>query len=168
MKPTSACAFIVAILLFACNSGAPEPDLAANKELVRRYHAAWSSGKIDQLPALLDTGFVLHFMGNYEYNGIEGAKQAIADTRNAFPDWNESINDLIAEGTRLVSLYRSTGTQQGRYDTVPPSGNKVDILETSIYHIEHGRIVEEWAFWDEILFQRQMKESEGLKIESKR
>jgi predicted ester cyclase len=152
---------LVAITLFvgcqnANNSKAQEIDTNQNIEVVKKYHEIWSNGNVEELDKIIDPNFTGHFIGGFEYKGVEGAKKCVLETRNAFPDWKEELVDIIAQGNKVVTRHYSTGTHLGTWDGVDSTGNKVEIYEAEIYHLEKGKIVEQWGFWDEIKLKKQM------------
>jgi len=132
-----------------------------NIDAVRKYHQVWSNGNIEELDKIIAPNFTSHFIGGFEYKGIEGAKNSVLETKKAFPDWKEDLVDIIAEDDKVVTRYHSTGTQHGNWDGVDSTGNKVDIYEASIYRLENGKIVEQWGFWDEINLKKQMTTKSG-------
>lgn len=150
------CFSIPIIALWSCNSSSQKVDLDKNIEVVKKYHQAWSNGNTKELDTIIAPNFSSHFIGGFEYKGIDGAKNSILETKKAFPDWREDIVDIIAQDDKVVTRYHSTGTQLGKWDGVDSTGNKVDIYEASIYRLEKGKIVEQWGFWDEINLKKQM------------
>jgi predicted ester cyclase len=140
----------------SCRSSSQKVDNDRNIDVVRKYHEIWSSGKVDELDKIIDPNFKGHFIGGFEYLGIVGAKNSILETKKAFPDWKEEIVDMIVQDDKVVTRYRSTGTQLGNWDGFDSTGNKVDVYEVSIYRLEKGKIIEQWGFWDEILLKKQM------------
>lgn len=142
--------------LCSCNSLSEKVDINKNIEAVKKYHEVWSNGNIKELETIIAPDFTSHFIGGFEYKGIDGAKNAVLETRKAFPDWREDLVDIIAQEDKVVTRYHSTGTQLGNWDGVDSTGNKVDIYEASIYRLKNGKIVEQWGFWDEIKLKKQM------------
>jgi predicted ester cyclase len=65
-----------------------------------------------------------------------------------FPDANESINFLVAEGDKVVVHSHCHATQQGPMGSIAPSGKMLSADFISIYRIADGRIVEAWVEWD--------------------
>ena len=147
---------ILIIVLWSCNSGSQKVDINKNIEAVKKYHEVWSNGNIENLDKIIAPNFASHFIGGFEYKGIDGAKNSVLETKKAFPDWKEDIIDIIAQDDKVVTRYHSTGTQLGNWDGIDSTGNKVDIYEASIYRLENGKIVEQWGFWDEINLKKQM------------
>jgi predicted ester cyclase len=144
------------ILLLSCTSTSEKVDIDKNIDVVRKYHEIWANGKVEDLDKIIAPEFKSHFIGGFEYQGIEGAKNSVLETKKAFPDWKEEIVDIIAQDDKVVTRYHSTGTQLGNWDGIDSTGNKVDIYEASIYRLEKGKIVEQWGFWDEINLKKQM------------
>jgi predicted ester cyclase len=46
---------------------------------------------------------------------VEAIKDVVAQHQRSFPDWNEKVDDIIAEGDRVVIRFTSTGTQEGEF-----------------------------------------------------
>lgn len=150
--------FIVLInVLCGCNTNNQKTDVEANREIVRQYHQVWSDGKVANLEKFMSPDFVCHFIDGLEWKGIEGAKNSISSHKISFPDWHEEIVDIIAEGDKVVTRYKSTGTHKGIFNGLDSTGNKVTIFETSIYRIANGRLVEQWGFPDALSLDRQLK-----------
>jgi steroid delta-isomerase-like uncharacterized protein len=80
--------------------------------------------------------------------GPEGSRQAIGIMLTAFPDLHVMIEDMIAEGDRVVVRMTMRGTQQGAFGSIPPTGKQVAISTIDIVRIEGGKIAEEWGIDD--------------------
>jgi len=79
----------------------------------------------------------------------EAAKHQTAHFRRGFPDVVSTIEDIIAEGDKVVARWRSRATHQGEYMGTPASGKEVQLTGISIYRIEGGKIAQEWSVEDE-------------------
>ena len=152
---TATIAFIAS--MFSCRSSNTKADLETNREIVRNFHKVWSNGQVAVLDTLLSADFVCHFINSIEWKGIEGTKATILGHRKSFPDWKEVIVDIIAEGDKVVTRYKSTGTHQGVFNGIDSTGNKVTIYETSIYRISNGKLAEQWGFPDELSLRTQLQ-----------
>jgi predicted ester cyclase len=86
----------------------------------------------------------------------EAARQQAADFRQGFPDVVSTLEDLIAEGDKVVARWRARATHQGEYMGVPPTGKEVEFTGISVYRIEGGRIAESWTIEDELGLMRQI------------
>jgi predicted ester cyclase len=74
----------------------------------------------------------------------------------AFPDLQVNVEDLIAEGDKIVSRNTVTGTQQGEYMGLPPTGKSVTYNEIFIFRFVNGRIAETWGVVDVLSQMRQL------------
>jgi predicted ester cyclase len=66
------------------------------------------------------------------------------------------IEDLIAEGDKVVARWRSRATHQGDYMGIAPSGKEVQFTGISFYRIEEGKIAESWNIEDQLGLMRQI------------
>ena len=67
-----------------------------------------------------------------------------------------TIEDIIAEGDKVVAHWRSLATHQGNYMDIPPTGNRVEFTGISVYRIEEGKIAESWTVEDQFGLLRQI------------
>ncbi len=144
-------AMLVAFLamgFFTFNSGHAQ-SLERNKAvLMRAENEVWSKGNLAAADGIYAPDFVCHFIDGIEWRGIDGLKAAVASHRSSFPDWHESVEDIIAEGDRVVIRIHSTGTQSGVFNGIAPTGKKIAIEEIHIFRLDHGRIAEQWGMPD--------------------
>lgn len=123
-------------------------SLAANKALIRSW-----------IETGLNTGdweVIDHFFGPLYaapgISGIDALRQSLTKIRTAFPDLLVQVEELIAEDDRVMARLAYRGTHQGHLFQHPPSGRSLSWSGIAIYHIGGGRIVEEWAIWDQTFF----------------
>lgn len=145
------------ILIYSCSSDKKEINLDTNRDVVKKYHEVWSNGQVKELDKILAPDFVCHFIEGIEWKGVDGANNSITTHRKSFPDWNEEIVDMISEGDKVVTRYKSTGTQLGTFNGIDSTGKKVTIYETSIYRIANGKIAEQWGFPDALSLNNQIE-----------
>ena len=86
----------------------------------------------------------------------DAAKQEAADFRRGFPDVISTVEDLIAEGDKVVARWRSRATHRGDYMGIPASGKEVEFTGISFYRIEGGKIAESWTVEDQFGLMRQI------------
>jgi predicted ester cyclase len=87
---------------------------------------------------------------------VEAAKQEAADFREGFPDVVSTIEDLIAEGDKVVARWRCRATHRGEYMGIAPTGKEVEFTGISIYRIVAGKIAESWNVEDKLSLMRQI------------
>lgn len=68
----------------------------------------------------------------------------------AFPDLTRSIEDMIAEGDRVVTRSVMKGTHSGNLPNIPATNKKIDVASIVINRIEDGKIAEGWESYDSL------------------
>ena len=132
-----------------CSTTRQTHALSDNKAVVLRSEAElWSKGNLAVADELYSPEFVCHFVVGPEWRGLEGIKGEVKRHRTSFPDWHERVDDIIAEGDRVVIRFTSTGTQLGEFQGIAPTGRKVSIQEVAIFRMVDGKIVEQWGMPD--------------------
>ena len=61
----------------------------------------------------------------------------------AFPDINQTIEELVASGDKVTVRLMARGTHRGDFQGIPATGNQMEIGVIVIFHIKDGKIVEE-------------------------
>jgi steroid delta-isomerase-like uncharacterized protein len=129
-----------------------------NKAIVRRQEEeVFTQGNLDAADEIYAPNYLGHDPSNPEdIRGLEAAKQAAADYREAFPDLQVIIEDLIAEGDKVAARVRFRGTHQGALEGIAPRGKRVESTGIIISRIEGGTIAEDWANFDDLGLMRQL------------
>jgi steroid delta-isomerase-like uncharacterized protein len=99
-----------------------------NKALVRRYfEEIWDKGNLDLIDELFTTNFVRHgpTATEGEVRGQEGFEGLVSMYRSALPDLRIPIEDLIAEGDRVVTRWTARGTHREEFLGIPANGDQV-------------------------------------------
>jgi predicted ester cyclase len=91
-----------------------------------------------------------------EATGAQALKQVWAMLLRAYPDLHVTIEDVIAEGDKVVCRNVVTGTHQGEYMGLAPTGRSVTYNEIFIFRLEGGRIAETWGVVDVLAQMRQL------------
>ena len=128
-----------------------------NKALVQR---SWEIANQERVEERVDEVYppdVVWHMPEGELRGIEEAKQYVSTFLGAFPDASFSVEDLIAEGDKVVSRFTARGTHQGETEEFgPPTGRQLEQEGITIHRIEDGKIVEEWSQYDNLSILQQL------------
>ncbi len=129
-----------------------------NKALVRRFIGeVINEGNMATIDELVDPNWVDHDPNSpEEIRGIEGSKQFYGVFRSAFPDIQVTIEEQVAEGDKVVTLWSFRGTHQGELDGIPASGNQVMIKGMSMDRISGGKFVETWDMYDALGMMQQI------------
>lgn len=86
----------------------------------------------------------------------EGVKQLAAMLRRAFPDLNVTIDDIVAEGDKVVLRQTWRGTHRGEFMGVAPTGKKVSFGVIDILRVAGGKFVEHWGQMDSMGLMQQL------------
>jgi len=119
-----------------------------NKEIVRRIQRAFDSGNLDALDELVAPDIISHDTAPGAPGGLEGAKLAHKTVLSWFPDYRVVIDDIIAEGDRVVARFTVSGTHEGEMMGIAPTGKSYSVTGFSEYRIENGKAVEHWGLHD--------------------
>ena len=134
-------------------------ELEKNKAVVMRYVDEIQNGhSLDAIDSIFAEDFVDHvsISGGLFLGGIDGMKRGYAKFLNAFPDLHATVEDLIAEGDKVVAYKTLTGTHRGTHLGIPATGKRVQHKIISIYGIKNGKIAEYWGLMDELKLMQQL------------
>jgi steroid delta-isomerase-like uncharacterized protein len=128
-----------------------------NKALVRRYYEeVFNEKHLASIGEFLAPNLVDHNLPPGVPAGIEGTKQVLAMYLTAFPDLHFTIEDMIAKRDKVVSRITATGTQQGAFMGIPPTGKHVTVTLIEIIRIADGKGVEIWLNMDTLGLMQQL------------
>ena len=119
-----------------------------NKAIARRALEELFSaqGDLDVADEIISPNYIGHDpVSPEDVRGPEGAKETAMMYRNAFPDVQLSVEDQLAEGDMVATRWIASGTHQGDFMGIAPSGNRVTVSGTSIERIVNGKIEETWT-----------------------
>ena len=122
---------------------------AANKELLRRFYEEvygdWNMALVD---AVVSPGFVSHDWPEHGPTGPQAFRDYYSAIRLAVPDARYVVDDLVAEGDRVVVRWRLLGTHQGAFNGIDPTGAPITLKGIAIYRLEGGKLMERWVVSD--------------------
>jgi steroid delta-isomerase-like uncharacterized protein len=131
----------------------------SNKELIARHFEAFNAGDVDRLASLMSEDVVNH-AAVPQAQGREGARSIVKKLRAAFPDLRMTVDDVIAEGDKVVCRVTVTGTHEGALDFVkiklPATGKSFRTTHIHVFRIADGKIAERWAERDEVSMLQQL------------
>lgn len=134
---------IILIISASCtdqvNSHEQNKDLIihANNELLNRGNMAY-----------VDTVFAEGYRNNGTEVGREAVKNYVSTLLEAFPDLQVTVDPVLAEGNLVGWLRTHTGTHEGEFMGISPTGQKITWQSTNISRVDDGKITEEWGTVD--------------------
>jgi steroid delta-isomerase-like uncharacterized protein len=124
----------------------------SNKATVRRFDDVVSTGDAGviskTIDELVEPDVLIHMPFPIQATGAQALKQVWAMLLRGLPDLHVAVEDVIAEGDKVVSRNTVTGTHQGEYRGLPPTGKSVTYNEVFIFRFAGGRIAEIWGVVD--------------------
>jgi predicted ester cyclase len=128
-----------------------------NKQVVRRFVDEYqSAGDERSFAELLHPDVVDRSRPPGVAAGAEGVRQQFDAFRAAFPDFEATIHDQIAEGDKVVTRKVFRGTHEGELMGIAPTGRAVEIEVIDIVRVQDGRIVEHWNVVDRLGLLQQL------------
>ena len=113
-------------------------SLEKNKAIILSLYEADNKKDLTILDEVISPDF---FDPSFQLRGPEGYKQFETDFFNGFPDWIETIEDVIAEGDKVWVRFTGTGTHKGEWRGLAPTGKKVSFKGVQIWRIVDGKVV---------------------------
>ncbi|UCG24904.1 MAG: ester cyclase, partial [Chloroflexota bacterium] len=86
----------------------------------------------------------------------ELVREGVTLVREAFPDFQLSIDEQVAEGDRIGAHWTMTGTHEGEFYGIPPTGKQVKHSGATFYRLANGRIAEVWFLADMMGLMQQL------------
>ena len=124
----------------------------SNKATVRRFQEAMNTDDAElisnTIDELVEPAALIHTPLPIQATGAQLQKEVSAMLHRAFPDLHITIEDLIEQGDKVVSRQSVTGTHQGEYMGIPPTGKSITYKEIFILRFAGGRIAETWGVVD--------------------
>jgi steroid delta-isomerase-like uncharacterized protein len=120
-----------------------------NTALARRFiDDIWNHGRSEAVREFVHPRAVGHLEG-LEVRGPEGFLPAWANLLGAFPDLKVIIQDVVAEGERVVVRWTASGTHKGPHLGFPPTMKLVGFLGITWLRFSESRIIESWDSWNQ-------------------
>jgi steroid delta-isomerase-like uncharacterized protein len=154
--PTSKCklAYVVRV---AEKESISVSSTADNKAIVRQYlEEAWNQRNLGILDQLTAPNYARYLSGQVSPLDRESQKQRIASFHQGLPDVHLTVEDMVAEGDKVVFRITIRGIHQGALMGVPPTGKPVTISAIDIARLADGKIVEHWGQMDTIGLLQQL------------
>jgi steroid delta-isomerase-like uncharacterized protein len=129
-----------------------------NKAIFRRYvEEVTNRGNLDLADEIFDRYLAHQPDGSVLERGSEHVKRFMGEFRSAFPNFHTTIEDQIAEGDKVMTRWRMSGTHRGEFRGIAPTGKKLDITGIGIFRFSsEGKVVESWDSFDQLGLMQQL------------
>jgi steroid delta-isomerase-like uncharacterized protein len=127
------------------------------KAFYRRYiDQVWVQHRIDGLEQFFTQDHLDHDLPDDQGRGLDHLRATMGYMQAAFPDERVSIEEMFVDTETLIVRLTFTGTQQGEFFGIPPSGRRVEIGQIHIVRFRDGKMAEHWSRSDDLLMMRQL------------
>lgn len=133
-------------------------SIERNKAIVRRlFDEVWNSGRPDAIEELYAADYVADYRPYAPLrHGHDAIKAMVERAHIAFPDYHEELEEMIAEGDKVVVRLTITGTQRGQWGPLPATGKPVRFEEIVILRFVDGKVAEQRGLVDNLAALRQL------------
>jgi len=129
----------------------------SNKTVVRRYYDEVLNGRsIDTLDELAADDYVEHDPFPGQGDGRSDLKERARTLVTAFNPYRFTVEDVIAEGDRVVVRWTATGSHSGEFMGAPPTGREFTIAGIDIHAVRDERMAEHWHVVDQLALLQQL------------
>lgn len=115
-----------------------------------------ANGRIDAAHEFVAEDYIEHSGPPWQPAGLAGVIWIANAFRTAFPDIYSRVEDVIAEGDKVVVRFSAGGTHLGDFWGIPPTGKTGTVTGISIYRIVDGKIAEHWGNSDDLGMMQQL------------
>ena len=116
---------------------------------IQRLTNAWNSHALDQvLPYYSEEYQGLDIGEPQLQRGREAVRQMLLRYWGAFPDLQFTVENTVADESRIATSWLAAGTQQGTIMNIPPTGRTVEVRGVSIVEVKDGLVVRGEYIWD--------------------
>jgi steroid delta-isomerase-like uncharacterized protein len=123
--------------------------LEQNKATIEQTVRIWNTGDLALADQTYTADFVNHDPNRPNVTDMDSLMGVITEIRTAMPDFKVTLEDIIAEGDKVVTRWTSQGTHEGIYVGIPPTGKKASWTGVTIARCESsGKVAETWWSYD--------------------
>ena len=127
-----------------------------NKLIIRRLiMEVWGNGDMAALDEIVSSDFIDHTTTG-DVPRSENFKKLVIGFRSAFPDIQFTIEDIMAEGDKVIARWGASGTHKGEFLGHALTDNRISITGVHIYRLSNEKLVERWGNWDQLGLMQQI------------
>ena len=134
----------------------------ANKHVVARFvEELWNERNLEVADIIFDEDCHTHQLQSGSPvvaapRGPVAIKAHVTEWLSAFPDLKFTVEQMFADGDRVISQLAMDGTQTGQWLGIPPTQKRVNIRMITIHRIRKGKIIEDWVLVESLGLLQQL------------
>ncbi len=134
-----------------------------NKKLLLQFiEEVWNEGNAEASDKYIASKYTIHHDPGDPWDkkvlDLQGYKERVRLSRAPFPDQRFSIQDILANGDRVVMTWYWIATHQGDIPGFPATGNQIRMSGVTVYYIEGGRFTGHWQITDRLGVYMQLRQ----------
>jgi steroid delta-isomerase-like uncharacterized protein len=126
------------------------------RRLVARFYDGINAGNLGVIDELVADDFAEH----EEFPGIsqdkEGVRQFFTMFRTGFPDMRMDAHDVLIDGDLVCIRSTMSGTQQGEFMGMPPTGKRFEVSAIDMVRVRDGKVTDHWGVMDAMKMMQQL------------
>ena len=122
----------------------------------RFFEEVWNKGRREMIAELIAPNAVVHDSGT-DSVGPEGFYPFYDRLRSAFSEMRVTVEDIIAEGDKVVVRWSCSCKHTGEGLGFPPTGRTASVTGISILRVSDGKLLEGWQNWDMLGMMEQLQ-----------
>lgn len=134
-------------------------SIEKNKHLIRRYYEKlWNRWDLTVAEELIHAEITFRGSLGIDVQSLDGFKAYMSAVRAAFPDFHNTIEELIAEEDQVAARLTYRGTHKGALFGIAPTGRQITYAGVAIFRVRGGKIVEGWVLGDRLALIEQLRD----------
>ena len=125
-------------------------------EIITRFEYAFRAADQTTIDELCDPGLVDHNPAPGHEATLAGFKQKVAGFKAVFPDLEEELQDIIANGDAVATRWVVTGSLQREFMGIPASSQPIRVEGMNFYRLKGGRVTDIWTQFDGVALMQQL------------
>ncbi len=121
-------------------------DLEENRATALRFMDVWDDKDVSALDEILAPSYVWHAAPMTL--DAAGYKTYVPGVLAGFPDLDFTLLQVVAEADKVGLYWTATGTHEGDFMGIPPTGRQITIMGIDIHRLADGKVVETWEVYD--------------------
>ena len=112
-------------------------DTSDTDRLLQRFAVdVWSRGDLSGFDETTAEDYVFE-----PGTGREEFKRIVQTYREAFPDLTITVHETVTEGDKIAYRWEMTGTHQGAYEGIAPTGRRATVSGMTFLTLRDGKVV---------------------------